>query len=215
VRKARRKLRCPDQVGTEIDCCQPLPLYEHQIEWTNSLLEHLQFDEGSHFLRVFPHKRSLIDAWTEKHEGTREERREKVITLSDCERGSYHHRARWPIPLIVIEEMIKSLDCLFPPCEKATRKFLHQNKMPFLHEVAFEIQRPLLKDFKFYHDRMIDLLLAYTNPSRSWHVAFKDRRNPVQFWMFWFGLMIFLFNVFLIFSLFVESTFSLFRTESC
>jgi hypothetical protein len=106
------------------------------------------------------------------------------------------------IPAAILEEAIATLDYLFPP-DKATKAFLLQEEKR--HGIAINVQalypathRTIirLKDFDYYHDRMMDVAYEFTNPPTSWRLVWKDRRNPVQFWTFWLGLGIFGFTVF-------------------
>ena len=105
------------------------------------------------------------------------------------------------IPVNIIDEAIATLDYLFPQ-DKATKAFLQKEEKrlkipinvlslgPSTHRSTIRI-----KDFSYYHDRMLDVAYEYTNPPTSWRLVWKDRRNPVQFWTFWLGLGIFGFTI--------------------
>jgi hypothetical protein len=105
------------------------------------------------------------------------------------------------IPVNIIDEAIATLDYLFPQ-DKATMAFLQEEEKR--HKIAINVlslDPPThrttirLKDFNYYHDRMLDVAYEYTNPPTSWRLVWKDRRNPVQFWTFWLGLGIFGFTI--------------------
>jgi hypothetical protein len=105
------------------------------------------------------------------------------------------------IPVNIIDEAIATLDYLFPH-DKATREFLQKEEKR--HQVPINVLSLYppthrttirLKDFNYYHDRMMDVAYEYTNPPTSWRLVWKDRRNPVQFWTFWLGLGIFVFTI--------------------
>ncbi|KAK3292481.1 uncharacterized protein B0H64DRAFT_229327 [Chaetomium fimeti] len=100
----------------------------------------------------------------------------------------------FPIPLEVLKEALLTLDYLFPPDEKPTTEFLRRR-----HNRNFDIlevtsssgpTKPRLRDFRYYHDRLVEIAQEYLNPPRDWSTVWSDNRNPVQFWTFWFGLLI-------------------------
>lgn len=41
-----------------------------------------------------------------------------------------------------------------------------------------------------YHDGMVDLAHEFNSPPKGIGTIWKDRRNPIQFFTFWFGLAI-------------------------
>ncbi|CAN9211256.1 unnamed protein product [Alternaria alternata] len=105
------------------------------------------------------------------------------------------------IPVNIIDEAIATLDYLFPQ-DNATKEFLQEEEKR--HGIAINVlsldppshrTTIRLKDFNYYHDRMLDVAYEYTNPPTSWRLVWKDRRNPVQFWTFWLGLGIFGFTI--------------------
>lgn len=105
------------------------------------------------------------------------------------------------IPVNIIDEAIATLDYLFPQ-DNATKKFLQAEEERYGIAInVLSIDPPThlttirLKDFNYYHDRMLDVAYEYTNPPTSWRLVWKDRRNPVQFWTFWLGLGIFGFTI--------------------
>ncbi|KAK6706847.1 hypothetical protein SNK04_007862 [Fusarium graminearum] len=49
-----------------------------------------------------------------------------------------------------------------------------------------------LREFTFYHDRLIELAQEFINPPKDWNTIFRDYRNPIQYWTFWLGLVLFI-----------------------
>lgn len=52
-----------------------------------------------------------------------------------------------------------------------------------------------LREFTFYHDRLIELAQEFISPPKDWSTIFRDYRNPIQYWTFWLGLVIFIATV--------------------
>ncbi|KAH9229131.1 hypothetical protein K456DRAFT_56520 [Colletotrichum gloeosporioides 23] len=100
----------------------------------------------------------------------------------------------FPVPREVIHETIESLKYLYPR-DRATAKLFEQegfNLYSFHQPVT---DRPRLMEFKYYRSRLVDVAYEFLNPPRKWRSIWKDRRNPMQFWTFWLGLLIFLFTL--------------------
>ncbi|KAF2722479.1 hypothetical protein K431DRAFT_345503 [Polychaeton citri CBS 116435] len=140
-----------------------------KVTWTWNLSEHLAFgdDDGKNrFVRIFNDKR-----W-----------------LSAC----LESPACTGVPRDVILETIKTLDILFPLGNSATSKFL-QSQGQSLHLVGpFPDERPRLREFRYWRERLIDLIVEFEEPPRDWTRIWRDRRYPATFWTFWLGLLIFI-----------------------
>ncbi|KAL3295469.1 hypothetical protein RB213_011012 [Colletotrichum asianum] len=102
--------------------------------------------------------------------------------------------ANFPIPREILQETIDTLNYLYPR-DGATKRLLRQQGIK-LHVFQRSIpDRPRFRDFKYYKPRMVDVAYEFLNPPRRWGTVWKDSRNPVQFWTFWLGLLIFLFTL--------------------
>jgi hypothetical protein len=92
-----------------------------------------------------------------------------------------------------------SLDYLLPSREDRTAEYLEEEKTKLklrsLGEPLAAHDRPKLRDFSFYHDRLIDIAYECLNPPRNWATIWKDKRNAMSFWTFWLGLLIFFFSL--------------------
>ncbi|KLU83130.1 hypothetical protein MAPG_02195 [Magnaporthiopsis poae ATCC 64411] len=127
----------------------------------------------------------------------------------------------FPIPLQVLEEALMSLDLLLPGHQPATRQLLSREgkrtllsfRAGFVEGNGYygggegegdaaapqKLPRPTvsicgrlrLRDFTFYNDRLSELAREYLNPPRDWTTIRRDLRNPVQYYTFWIGLVIF------------------------
>ncbi|KAJ9643964.1 hypothetical protein H2199_003830 [Coniosporium tulheliwenetii] len=141
------------------------------IQWTSYLAEHLKFNHGARTLKVFANKRWLLDVtdW--------------------MRRTSQDDPAPIPIPLHILEETIKTLDALFPWNDE-TSDFLDKHSKDF-HLLTPPSDTPIdLQEFTFYRDRLLEIITEFQTPPRDWRTIWKDRRNPMQFWTFWLGLLI-------------------------
>ncbi|KAJ8122143.1 hypothetical protein O1611_g9916 [Lasiodiplodia mahajangana] len=152
---------------TDIDV-QPTKYFQH----------HLEYNANTNVLYVFLNKRWLLDA-------------EK---LAEQANGS-----ELPIDKRVITETIKSLDYLFPAFDSRTQSYLMREENEHIN-LADENggrrgDRPSIKEFAFYHERLMDIAYEFTNPPRDLKSIWKDRRNPVQFFIFWIVLLIFIVTV--------------------
>ncbi|KAF3811735.1 hypothetical protein GCG54_00014486 [Colletotrichum gloeosporioides] len=139
------------------------------IKETQYLLSHLKLVETFEYttLYVFRDMRWLLDAVEMEH---------------------------FPIPREILQETIDTLNYLYPR-DGATKKLLRQQGIK-LHVFQKSIpDRPRFRDFKYYKPRMVDVAYEFLNPPRRWGTVWKDSRNPVQFWTFWLGLLIFLFTL--------------------
>lgn len=99
-------------------------------------------------------------------------------------------RPPFPIPIEVLQEALRSLDYLFPPGEKPTRELLKKYGRDFDEMTRQPGPKPRLKDFLYYHDRLIEIGQEFLNPPRDLRTVWSDTRNPIQFWTFWLGLII-------------------------
>ncbi|KAF4815335.1 hypothetical protein CGCSCA5_v007256 [Colletotrichum siamense] len=100
----------------------------------------------------------------------------------------------FPVPREIIQETIETLNYLYPR-DRATMKLLEREGID-LHDMREQFpDRPRFRDFKYYKPRMVDVAYEFLNPPRRWETIWKDRRNPMQFWAFWLGLLIFIFTL--------------------
>ncbi|KAK2779408.1 hypothetical protein CKAH01_11331 [Colletotrichum kahawae] len=122
---------------------------------------------------------------------------EYVCVFLLAEALTLNRRTRnFPVPKEVIQETIDTLNYLYP-WDSATRKLLRREGTDIdMHGSQDPIpDRRSLRDFKYYKPRMVDVAYEFLNPPKSWTTIWKDRRNPMQFWTFWLGLLIFFFTL--------------------
>jgi hypothetical protein len=179
-----------------------------QIAWTDYLLDHLAFDSEYKLLTIFRHRGWLEDISQlakSPVQHTADTARQKEADNGREHNGTQEKSmppgSNFLIPVDIIDEAIATLDYLFPQ-DKATKAFLQEEEKRYGIAInVLSLDPPThrttirLKNFSYYHDRMLDIAYEYTNPPTSWRLVWKDRRNPVQFWTFWLGLGIFGFTI--------------------
>ncbi|KAI0486606.1 hypothetical protein F4859DRAFT_526848 [Xylaria cf. heliscus] len=157
-----------------------------KTHWTPYLNDHLRFSVSYKQLQVFWQKKWLQDA-----KSFLEERREQCrLGPGADEWGPINLTGRrlppYPVPAEVLEEALMSLDYLFPNAQQTVAFLQRHNKTPSFPKD----ERPRLKQFEYYHDRLIEVAQEFLNPARDWRTIWSDNRNPVQFLTFWFGLLV-------------------------
>ncbi|KAI0399407.1 hypothetical protein F4802DRAFT_603029 [Xylaria palmicola] len=133
-----------------------------EILWTPYIYDHLRFSVSYKKLQVFGEKQWLQDA-----KGFLERRGKQRRRESDADQWidleSNHELPPYPVPAAVLEEAILSLDYLFPN-DQQTEVFLdkHGKVLPLP-----DSERPRLKQFTYYHDRLIEVAQEFLSPPRD------------------------------------------------
>ncbi|KAH6711129.1 hypothetical protein BKA61DRAFT_695072 [Leptodontidium sp. MPI-SDFR-AT-0119] len=136
------------------------------IEWTSSLSEHLDLNRENRTLKIFRMKHYVYGL-----------RKSKVEM----------------IPNEAIDEYIKTMNLLFPSSDPKTQKFFRKRlkKQSFGMEGPVGYPGPLyLSDFHFWRDRLSNLYAEFCQPPPSMTQLFNDRRNVLQWYTFWFAVLI-------------------------
>ena len=113
---------------------------------------------------------------------------------------SVHRQAAKDL-LPLFEETLRTLDVLFPVWDASTSIFAAElgktNSMvpkSMLKDLEPQQQQTLNK-FKFWRARLTKLIVEHQSPPRYLRQIWKDRRNPMAFWTFWIGILIFGFTL--------------------
>jgi hypothetical protein len=95
------------------------------------------------------------------------------------------------IPNQVLDEYLKTMNLLFPSWDIKTHKFLKKKGQTFGMEGPVDYPGPLyLSDFHFWRDRLSTLYTEFCSPPPSMTQLFNDRRNVLQWYTFWFAVLI-------------------------
>ncbi|KAH8646070.1 hypothetical protein BGZ60DRAFT_438333 [Tricladium varicosporioides] len=140
-----------------------------KFEWTYNFSEHLNFDKDHRVVKIFPLK-------------------------------SYMHGLRKSkvelIPNAVIDEYIKTMNMLFPSWDMKTQEYLKKKKQTFGMEPPVDYPGTLyLSDFCVWQSRLATIYAEFCSPPPSMTQLFNDRRNVLQWYTFWFAVMILILTV--------------------
>jgi len=95
------------------------------------------------------------------------------------------------LPHAAIDEYTKTMNLLFPSWDIKTQKFLKKKGQTFGMEGPVDYPGPLyLSDFHFWRDRLATLYTEFCSPPPSMTQLFNDRRNVLQWYTFWFAVVI-------------------------
>lgn len=95
------------------------------------------------------------------------------------------------LPHTVIDEYTKTMNLLFPSWDIKTQKFLRKKGQTFGMEGPVDYPGPLyLSDFHCWRDRLSTLYAEFCSPPPSMTQLFNDRRNVLQWYTFWFAVVI-------------------------
>lgn len=102
----------------------------------------------------------------------------------------------------MIAEYCKTINFLFPNWDVASQDFLQRKKQTFGTEEPVDYPGLLyLSDFLYFRDRLSTLYAEFLSPPPSMTQLLNDRRNVLQWYTFWFAvLIVFLTMVFGLFS---------------
>lgn len=95
------------------------------------------------------------------------------------------------IPHAVIDEYIKTMNLLFPSWDMKTQKFLKKRHQTFAMEAPVDYPGALfISDFHYWRDRISVLFTEFSSPPPSMTQLYHDRRNILQWYTFWFAVVI-------------------------
>lgn len=95
------------------------------------------------------------------------------------------------LPHIVIDEYTKTMNLLFPSWDIKTQKFLNKKGQTFGMEGPVDYPGSLyLSDFHFWRDRLSTLYTEFCSQPPSMTQLFNGRRNVLQWYTFWFAVVI-------------------------
>jgi hypothetical protein len=83
------------------------------------------------------------------------------------------------------------MNLLFPSWDKETQRYFKKKGEHFVSESPVDYPGPLyLSDFHFWRDRPSTLYTEFCSPPPSMTQFFNDRRNVLQWYTFWFAVLI-------------------------
>ena len=175
-------------LGNELRAVNLERLSGISIIWTYSIEDHLLFDKDDRTLRVYMLKQVLQDHML------RQVLRPQLAPSqsTDVQIGSQIGI----FPTDLVKEVLLSLHLLFPNWDLETERYLQKADRTFITEMDLDTPRRLfLADFHYWHDRIANLITESHSLPTSWKQLWTDRRNPLQFYTFWFAVIILILTV--------------------
>ncbi|KAJ2980262.1 hypothetical protein NUW58_g6992 [Xylaria curta] len=144
-----------------------------EVVWTDNLVDHLRLTDDDTKVHIFHH-------------------------------ASFLETQRWSsqslLPANLVAETIQTLALLFPSADRETRKWA--SKLPFVDLRVYQCGRlkadlRQIENFQIWRDRLVILKQIYDEAQpktlRQW---WHDRRNGMQWYMFWFAVLVLILTVF-------------------
>jgi hypothetical protein len=137
-----------------------------RLRWTNDINSHLSFDLNRMLLTVYRHKACLAG---------------HLAKPEDC-----------PVPVKVLEEVLDTLELLFPPWDTATRTLLLNERQQSLYTLG---SRKSSRDYDLAHyenfgEALYHLSDSFNKTPRTWKQLAFDRRNKLEWSAFWVTVMV-------------------------
>ncbi|CZT17658.1 uncharacterized protein RCC_03495 [Ramularia collo-cygni] len=160
-----------------------------RVTWTDFLSEHLALNGNNEEISIFKHRewlQTLSDSRTSDSVSAQTVKMNGPATSDSC-----------GLPTELLDETLRSIELLFPLTDEATNEFLKRQGMDIS---AFQVEpnsggaprrAPRLREFRYWREQLLDLIEEYESPPRHSRKIWRDRRNPMAFWTFWIGIVIF------------------------
>jgi hypothetical protein len=154
------------------------------LQWSDDIASHLEFDLERLSLTVYRHKALLV---------------------SRLESTPVN-----PIPKDILEEVLSTLDLLFPFGDKATRSLLFKENQQSLYTLgSYKIDVELdLARYKCYGSKLGRLMTSFDKAPRTWRQLAFDRRNKLEWSAFWVTVMVALLTMISIPCNIIQATYS-------
>ncbi|KAF1993485.1 hypothetical protein P154DRAFT_450111 [Amniculicola lignicola CBS 123094] len=136
------------------------------LNWTDSLTDHLRRDPQRRTLTIYRHKICLVNHLRSK---------------SAC-----------PIPKGVLSETLDTLNLLFPFGDAATKQLLAGEGELAFYRLGNCGREPNLNLGHYIHwrEELDDLAEIFQSPPRTWKQLATDRRNLMEWAAFWVAVMV-------------------------
>lgn len=136
------------------------------LQWSNNFVDHLRFDPEHLVLTVYRHKACLIS---------------HLDSNTNC-----------PIPRDLLEEMLDTLNLLFPFGDSATRSMLWKEGQQSLYTLGNRGRRTQTDAsyYQYFGADLTQLIEAFSGTPRTWRQLALDRRNKLEWSAFWVTVMV-------------------------
>ena len=136
------------------------------LYWTNYLTDHLRIDPKQRVLTVYKHKSFLHN---------------QLRATENC-----------PIPKDVLSEALDTLNLLFPFGDLPTKQLLARENQRIFYGFG-SCGRDRQQDlgcYVYWREELQDLVDSFRQPPRTWKQLATDRRNMMEWAMFWVTVMV-------------------------
>ena len=100
------------------------------------------------------------------------------------------------LPTNLIKETLLSLTLLFPNWDPRTEAYLRKTHRTLFIGGSITSPKQLhLMDFFYWRDRLAELHTESQSYPTNWRLMWRDRRNPLQWYTFWFAVAVLIFTV--------------------
>jgi hypothetical protein len=159
-----------------------------KIQWTDNLVDHLNFDKRRRILSVYEHKICLVNHL-----------KGKDSTI---------------IPHAVLQEAIDTMNLLFPFADVQTRDLLSKESKPFYGLGSDMRGRMLnLSDYDVWRNRVSVLVDVFNEPPRDFRQLISDRRKLIDWVTLWIGILVLVLTIVSIASGTVSSVYAIKQYE--
>jgi hypothetical protein len=137
-----------------------------KLRWTDRLSDHLRFDSTCQTLAVYRHKICLVN---------------HIESNGDC-----------PIPERVLNEMLDTLNLLFPFGDLATKQLLIKEHQQPLYQLGScgRTRKLDLANYEYFWEELEYLINSFDKPPKTWRQLATDRRNKMEWAVFWATVMV-------------------------
>jgi hypothetical protein len=155
-----------------------------RLHWTDDILAHLRFDLKRLVLTVYRHKACLL-------------------SHLDSPRGC-------PISKEILEEVLDTMDLLFPPWEVATKHLLMKEGQQSLYTLGCRRGNRVLDvaHYQYFGEALEHLIESFEKVPRTWRQLALDRRNKLEWSAFWITVMVAILTVVSIPCNIIQATYS-------
>jgi hypothetical protein len=137
-----------------------------RLQWTDDILTHLNFDLKRLVLTVYRHKACLL--------------------------AHLDHPQGCSISKEILEEILDTMDLLFPPSEMATKHLLMKEGQQSLYTLGCRRGNRVLDiaHYQYFGEALEHLVESFDKVPRTWRQLAFDRRNKLEWSAFWITVLV-------------------------
>jgi hypothetical protein len=155
-----------------------------RLQWTDDILNHLNFDVCRLTLHVYRHKACVL--------------------------GHLDGPKNCPLRKDVLEEVLDTMDLLFPPWDLSTKQLLLKEGQQSLYTLGCRRSNRDLHagHYQYFGEALEHLFETFDKAPRTWRQLAFDRRNKLEWSAFWVTVMVAILTVVSIPCNIIQATYS-------